>query len=122
MKKKKHRLFSRSYTCLCIGVLLLSLLFGSVSLAAENYTGKEADILFLHDTHSHLNSFLTVEDGQAAEVGGFASIKTLINEAREKNPDTLVLDAGDFPWVLWCRPFTIPRPQSCVCSVPSDVR
>ena len=96
MKKKKHRLFSRSYTCLCIGVLLLSLLFGSVSLAAENYTGKEADILFLHDTHSHLNSFLTVEDGQAAEVGGFVSIKTLINETREKNPDTLVLDAGDF--------------------------
>lgn len=96
MKKKKHRLFSRSYTCLCIGVLLLSLLFGSVSLAAENYTGKEADILFLHDTHSHLNSFLTVEDGQAAEVGGFASIKTLINETREKNPNTLVLDAGDF--------------------------
>lgn len=46
MKKKKHRLFSRSYTCLCIGVLLLSLLFGSVSLAAGNYTGKETDILF----------------------------------------------------------------------------
>lgn len=122
MKKKKHRLFSRSYTCLCIGVLLLSLLFGSVSLAAENYTGKEADILFLHDTHSHLNSFLTVEDGQAAEVGGFASIKTLINEAREKIPIPLFWMRAIFPWVPWCRPFTTPTPQSCVCSAPSDVR
>lgn len=64
--------------------------------AAEQTDTQTADILFLHDTHSHLNSFLTVQDGQSAEVGGFASIKTLINEAKEKNPDTLVLDAGDF--------------------------
>lgn len=57
---------------------------------------KEMDILFLHDTHSHLDSFLTVQDGEAAEVGGFASIKTLINEAKSENPDALVIDAGDF--------------------------
>lgn len=60
------------------------------------YTEKQTDILFLHDTHSHLDSFLTVENGEAATVGGFAQIKTLINEAKSDNPDTLVLDAGDF--------------------------
>ena len=88
---------------LSISILALSMLFGSVSLAAENgaqdssvYTGKEVDVVFLHDTHSHLNSFLTMENGKATEVGGFASIKTLIDEVKEKNPDTLVLDAGDF--------------------------
>ena len=64
--------------------------------AAEQTDTQTADILFLHDTHSHLNSFLTVQDGQSTEVGGFASIRTLINEAKSKNPDTLVLDAGDF--------------------------
>lgn len=64
--------------------------------APETGTGKRMDILFLHDTHSHLNSFLTVENGQDVVLGGFARIKTLINQAKEKNPDTLVLDAGDF--------------------------
>lgn len=63
--------------------------------SAQN-TGKEIDILFLHDTHSHLDSFLTVQNGEVAEVGGFASIKTLINKAKEDNSDTLVIDAGDF--------------------------
>ncbi len=63
---------------------------------SAQYTGKKADILFLHDTHSHLDSFLTVQNGEAAEVGGFASIKTLINEAKSENPDTFVFDAGDF--------------------------
>ena len=38
----------------------------------------------------------TVEDGQRTTVGGFARIKTLIDQAREKNPNLLVLDGGDF--------------------------
>ena len=64
--------------------------------ASAQNTEKEMDILFLHDTHSHFDSFLTVQNGEGARVGGFASIKTLINKAKEKNPDTLVIDAGDF--------------------------
>lgn len=54
------------------------------------------DVMFLHDTHSHLNTFATVEDGESKMMGGFARIKTLINEQKEENPDTLLLDAGDF--------------------------
>ena len=30
------------------------------------------------------------------EVGGFAKIKTLMDEKKKDNPDTLVLDGGDF--------------------------
>lgn len=57
---------------------------------------KELDVMFLHDTHSHLNEFATVEDEKTQVLGGFAKIKTLINEQKEDNPDTLLLDAGDF--------------------------
>ncbi len=57
---------------------------------------KEVDVMFLHDTHSHLNEFATVEDEKTQVLGGFAKIKTLINEQKEDNPDTLLLDAGDF--------------------------
>lgn len=57
---------------------------------------KEVDVMFLHDTHSHLNEFATVEDEKTQVLGGFAKIKTLINEQKEDNPDTLLLDGGDF--------------------------
>jgi len=77
-------------------VLILALvsLFGmAVSAAPE---AKTLDVMFLHDTHSHLNPFATVEDGKTQVLGGFARIKTLIKEQQEKNPETLLLDAGDF--------------------------
>lgn len=80
--------------------LTMALLFSSstVSAAASatDSDRKEVDLLFLHDTHSHLDSFLTVQDNERVSLGGFARIKTLINQAKAKNPNTLVLDAGDF--------------------------
>lgn len=82
--------------------VLISVMFFSAfvyfqSIAApDQSTGRKMDILFLHDTHSHLDSFLTMENGEVATVGGFARIKTLIREAKTENPDTLILDAGDF--------------------------
>lgn len=57
---------------------------------------KQLDALFTHDTHSHLNSFSTIVDGEQKEVGGFAKLKTLIDEKKKENPDTLILDGGDF--------------------------
>ena len=57
---------------------------------------KKVDVMFLHDTHSHLNEFATVAEGKSQILGGFAKIKTLINEQKKDNPDTLLLDAGDF--------------------------
>lgn len=91
------RFFKPVILCLT-AALLFSGIFPITSRAesAPAYTGKEMDILFLHDTHSHLDSFLTIDSGESATVGGFARIKTLINEAKTRNPDTLVLDAGDF--------------------------
>lgn len=83
-------------------VFLFPALFLALFLLAPPLTGyaegsdEQVDILFLHDTHSHLDSFLTVEEGQDVTLGGFARIKTLINEKKEDNPDALLLDAGDF--------------------------
>ena len=79
-------------------LLVAMLLFPSISLTAApaDATGKEVDILFLHDTHSHLDSFSTMLDGNRVTLGGFPEIKTLIDQAKAENPDTLVLDAGDF--------------------------
>ena len=78
--------------------MILTLLFaGGYSKSVEAATeSKTVDVMFLHDTHSHLNEFATVEDGESQVLGGFAKIKTLINAQKAENPDTLLLDAGDF--------------------------
>jgi len=68
---------------------------GGGLFAAESEE-KTVDIMFVHDTHSHLNEFATVENGESRVMGGFAKLKTLIKEQKDENPDTLLLDAGDF--------------------------
>ena len=78
------------------GILVTVLLVCGTLFASAGKGQNKVDIMFLHDTHSHLNSFATVEDGESQVLGGFAKIKTIINEQKAKNPDTLLLDAGDF--------------------------
>ncbi len=84
-------------TSVLTGALAITTLFGTQPVYAETAdTAKTVDIVFTHDIHSHLNTFTTVIDEQEKEVGGFARINTLIQEQKAKNPDTLVIDGGDF--------------------------
>lgn len=88
------------YTFLLIMLMVMTTFFKDGNLmrvkAATEPAAKQVDIIFTHDTHSHLNSFSTITDGKEQVVGGFARIKTLIEEQKEKNPDILVVDGGDF--------------------------
>ena len=77
-----------------IAVIVLPLMTGMQVWAKTE--PKQLDILFTHDTHSHLNSFTTIVNGEKKEAGGFAKLKTLIDDHKKVNPDTLVLDGGDF--------------------------
>ena len=79
------------------GVLLLAAVPCAWPVCAQDAaTGTAVDIVFTHDTHSHLNTFTTMVDGLETELGGFARMNTLIEAQRAQNPDTLVIDGGDF--------------------------
>lgn len=84
----------KSLAILLTAALIIPML-GGFTVQAEKQR-KKVDVIFTHDTHSHLNSFTTIVDGEKSEVGGFARIKTVINEKKADNPNTLVLDGGDF--------------------------
>ena len=71
-------------------VLLLSVLLSTVAFAAGK---KTTTVLFTHDLHSH---FLPVPTADGGESGGYARLATLLNQQREKYPDALTLDGGDF--------------------------
>ena len=85
-------------TALIAAVTLLVAMFLCIQTAYAQPAGagKALDLIFTHDTHSHLNPFTTVVDEQEVDIGGFARINTLIKEQKAKKPDTLVIDGGDF--------------------------
>ena len=87
--------FFRS-AALCLAAVLLLAGISVTAIADETYPPKSVDIMFFHDTHSHLDSFSTNMEGKEISVGGFARIKSLINLYKSYNPETLILDAGDF--------------------------
>lgn len=97
MLREKIKNWKMELAAVLVFVLVLGMtgLSGSVK-AADQTDLKTIDIMFVHDTHSHLNSFSTVVDEKQEMIGGFARIKTLIDEQKEKAPDTLVVDGGDF--------------------------
>lgn len=68
------KIFNRKLLCIFVGLIT-----GLSSLAAET---KTVDVMFMHDVHSFLDRI--------------AQAKTLINQQKAANPETLVLDAGDF--------------------------
>ncbi len=76
--------------------LLVVLMIPKMVIKAENETAKSLDVMFIHDLHSHMENFASVENGETVYLGGIPQIKTLIKEQKTVNPDTLVVDAGDF--------------------------
>ena len=92
MHKKWQKLWKRVVLTVAIvaGVLVLPF---AVQAKKEQQT---VDVLFTHDLHSHLDLFQAEVDGKVGEYGGVARIQTLIKEQKAKNPDTLVVDGGDF--------------------------
>ena len=85
----------KSILSVVLTIAMLMPLAQAVTVKAAADT-KQIDVLFTHDTHSHLDSFSTIVNGEQKEVGGFAKIKTLINEKKKEDPDKLILDGGDF--------------------------
>lgn len=67
--------------------------FGLLSFTSEKAV-KQITILHTNDVHSHIEPF-GKDHAQYPGAGGVARRYTLIEEIREENPHTLLLDAGD---------------------------
>lgn len=85
----------KKMSILALTVMLFLSMFSQTNVNAEAEQ-KTLDVIFLHDLHSHLENFAVVEDGETVHLGGMPQMKTIIDAKKEKNPNTLVLDGGDF--------------------------
>ncbi len=75
---------------LLIGLLLI---VGMIIPAAAQSDAEDVTILFTHDMHSQ---FLPSVDENGHEIGGYARLMSAIEQEREKNPDAILVDGGDF--------------------------
>ena len=87
----KFRRFSAFFLALLLAVLCV-LPVGAVAEGCTQETNVTT-ILFTHDLHSH---FLPQPTAEGGESGGYARLKTVIDGERAMNPDTLLVDGGDF--------------------------
>ena len=85
MKKTLKGLFS----LLMVFAILLGMVAASSAEKAQDVT-----VLFTHDLHSH---FLPAEDTEeGGQYGGYARLMTAIKQQKEKHPDAILVDGGDF--------------------------
>lgn len=85
----------RRFSAFFLALLLAALCALPVGAVAEGCTQETnvTTILFTHDLHSH---FLPQPTAEGGESGGYARLKTVIDEKRAMNPDALLVDGGDF--------------------------
>ena len=87
----KFRRFSAFFLALLLAALC-ALPAGAVTDDCTQETNVTT-ILFTHDLHSH---FLPQPTAEGGESGGYARLKTVIDEKRAMNPAALLVDGGDF--------------------------
>lgn len=76
---------------LCMVMAVMLLCAALPALAAEQ--ARQITVLFTHDMHSHL---LPAADESGSSYGGYARLKTVIDEQKALYPDALLVDGGDF--------------------------
>ena len=75
-------------------VLLTALIICALALPALAGGGtRTTTVLFTHDLHSH---FLPMPAEGGGESGGYARLSSALAAQRQKHPDALTLDGGDF--------------------------
>lgn len=70
-----------------------------ITVSADTVSAAEKDtvsVIFTHDMHSHMDADKSMKDGRTVKTGGFARLKSAMDDVRKGYPQSFVLDAGDF--------------------------
>lgn len=80
----------------CILLTLIMVLSFNLPKACAEKNKKAVTILFTHDMHDHVLPFNIEQNGKTEQLGGYARLKSAIQEEKKSDPDLLLVDAGDF--------------------------
>lgn len=76
--------------------IAMTLQLMSIPAAQAAQQGKTVTILFTHDMHDNLLPLKAREDGKIVSIGGYARLESAIKTQKEKDPEAVLVDAGDF--------------------------
>lgn len=77
--------------------IFIILLIIAIPRSAFMEGGKSSiTILFTHDLHDHYYPFQVEEEGEIKTLGGYARLYSVIKSEREKDPELLLVDVGDY--------------------------
>lgn len=77
-------------------VIIIIIIPFNVSKVYAEKTQKTVTILFTHDMHDHFLPFNIRQNEEILQLGGYARLQSAINAQKEKDPNALLIDAGDF--------------------------
>lgn len=81
---------------LCMLVLMLFTCIVVPVTSADNAGEKELTVVFTHDLHSYIDIREYQTKEKTTQSGGFAKIKTILDDIKTQHQNTVVVDAGDF--------------------------
>ena len=88
------KIISRIFSLILAAIMVLSLCTGIFAAKGDKVKiADRATVLFTHDLHSHLLPSVADDGG---EYGGYARLTYAIKKQKEKYPDAILVDAGDF--------------------------
>ena len=100
MKKRSRAIFTFVTAVILAAVTVFTAGFQSSEAYGktdDEVTGTDTvSVVFTHDMHSHMDTDRVQKKGRIVEIGGFAKLKTAIDNVKAQYPDTFLLDAGDF--------------------------
>jgi 5'-nucleotidase/UDP-sugar diphosphatase len=85
--------YLKAFSLLLVIILVLSV---NITAGFGEKKGKSITILFTHDLHDHFLPIEVEQQGKSVELGGYARLLGTINEEKKKDPEALLVDAGDF--------------------------
>ncbi len=104
----------RKYAYRAIPLLLILTIIFTVSLSGIYMAEPDHSItiLFTHDMHDHFYPTDVTNGNRIVSLGGFSRLSSAIEAEREKDPELLLIDAGDFSMgTLFQTIFTKEAPQ-----------
>lgn len=105
MRRRPYKIVS----LFLITILIFTFGFSVISTAEAD---KSVTILFTHDMHDHFYPADVLDGDKITSVGGFSRLYSAIKAEREKDPELLLIDAGDFSMgTLFQTIFTTHAPQ-----------
>lgn len=75
-----------------LSFILIVLAFNPIQASTKD----ELSILFTHDMHDNFDEFTSLEGGKRHKRGGFERLLSAINKEKERDPEALLVDAGDY--------------------------